>query len=176
MVRMKQEDRAGARGEKMAGLCLRSVSRIRLLLEDFLLSERLDAGGFPLRLEPVVVAEAIEAVRARGVVRHGLQVELAEGLTARADRLLLERALDGLLGCAGREGAPVRLEGARQGPRVELRITGGPVGGLEDPVKGDASDQAGRALALPMARRVALALEGALTVEANAYLLSIPSA
>jgi K+-sensing histidine kinase KdpD len=177
MVRMKPEDRAGARGDKMALLCLRSVSRIRLLLEDFLLSERLDAGGFPQRPEPVALAEALEAVLARGgVARPGLQVDLAEGLTAQVDRLLLERALDGLLGCAGLDGAPVRLQGTRQGSRVELRISGGPVGELEDPVKGDAADHAGRALALPMARRAALALGGVLTVDASGYLLSIPAA
>jgi K+-sensing histidine kinase KdpD len=177
MVRMKPEDRSGARGDKMAGLCLRSVSRIRLLVEDFLLSERLDAGGYPLRLEPVPLAEALEvAVGRAGVAREAVSVEVQPDAVARADRILLERALDALLACAGRDGVLVRAWASRRGDEVEVRVTGGPTGSLEDPRKGAPSDQAGRALALPMARRVAVALGGVLTVEPEGYLLRIPAA
>jgi K+-sensing histidine kinase KdpD len=161
----------------MAGLCLRSITRIRILVEDFLLSERLDAGGYPLRLEPVPVAEALEVAHGRGgVVRANVSVDLEGGLAAKADRVLLERALDALLACAGRDGAPVRVRAGRRGEAVEVVVEGGPTGPVEDPLKGAPSDQAGRTLALPMVRRVALANGGTLTVEPEAYLLRIPAA
>ena len=58
--RITAEERGGARGEKLSAMCLRSISRVRQLVEDHFLCERLDSGGIPLRAEPVVVREAAE--------------------------------------------------------------------------------------------------------------------
>jgi hypothetical protein len=55
-------------------------------------------------------------------------------------------------------------------------VSGGPVASLQDPGKGAPSEQRGRALALPMARRVAVALGGSLTASNRGYLLAIPLA
>ncbi|HET9554623.1 MAG TPA: histidine kinase dimerization/phospho-acceptor domain-containing protein [Anaeromyxobacteraceae bacterium] len=177
LTRLGPADRGGARGEKLSTLCLRSLARVRLLVEDHLLCERLDAGGYPSRIEPVAVGEALSVVLGRSPA-EGVPVEVAVGveLTALADRTLLERALEGLVAMAARDAAAVRVEGSRRDGRVAILVTGGPPAPLEDPHKGAPSEQRGRALALPMARRVAAALGGALTVEGQGYLLSIPAA
>ena len=45
LARMTPEERGGARGEKLTAMCLRSLGRVRQLVEDHFLCERLDAGG-----------------------------------------------------------------------------------------------------------------------------------
>jgi signal transduction histidine kinase len=177
LARLSPAERGGARGEKLAGICLRSVGRVRLLVEDHLLCERLDAGGYPLRLEPVLLSDLLEAIRARWPEGAGpLRVEADRSLTAQVDRTLLERALDGLLASAAAGGAPVTVEARSDAGRLEIRVTGGPLGTLQDPAKGAPSDQTGRSLALCMARRVAVALCGGLSVDGDGYLLAIPAA
>jgi len=175
--RMSPADRAGARGDKLTGLCFRSLTRVRLLVEDHLLCERLEAGGYPIRAERLDLAEVVEAVVGKLLGENPpLRRNLAPGLAILADRNLLERALDGLIGAAGREAAEVRMEAGAEAGRVVVRVVGGPVGSLEDPAKGAPSDQRGRALALPMARRAAAALGADLTVDGAGYKLSIPAA
>jgi K+-sensing histidine kinase KdpD len=177
LSRLPEVERGGARGSKLAAICLRSVGRVRLLVEDHLLCERLDAGGYPVRLESVPLHEVLEAVRARWPAGGAtLSLPPQGSLAVRADRALLERAVDAVVAAAGVGDDPVSVQAeAREGWLV-LRVAGGPVGSLEDPGKGAASDQRGRSLALPMARRVARALGGSLTVDQGAYLLAIPAA
>jgi signal transduction histidine kinase len=178
LARLGPAERGGARGEKLAAICLRSVNRVRLLVEDHLLCERLDAGSYPIRAEAVKLAELLQGLQARWPAGGGgLTLPLDSALVAQADRSLLERALEGLLAAAaGPEEAAVRVDASRRGERLELRVTGGPIGSLADPERGSPSEQRGRALSLAMARRVAAAIGGALEVEGGAYLLSIPSA
>jgi signal transduction histidine kinase len=175
--RLTPAERGGARGEKLTALCFRSLTRVRLLVEDHLLCERLDAGGYPVRPERLVLAEVVEGVVGKLLgdnppVERTVPAELA----VQADRALLERALDGLIGAAGREAVAVRVVVTREGERAVVRVRGGPVGSLADPHKGAPSDQRGRALALPMARRAAAALGGDLAADAEGYILSIPAA
>jgi K+-sensing histidine kinase KdpD len=176
LARMTPEQRAEPRGAKLSSLCLRSVARVRLLVEDHLLCERLDAGGYPLRAEAIRLAEALApAVTKAGLDPASVTLEQDEGLSVRADRILLERLLEGLLGAA-RDGSAMRVVASRQGETVEIRVHGASPAPLSDPTKGSASDQRGRALAIPMARRVAQALSGSLTVDGQAYLVRIPAA
>lgn len=175
--RLSAEERGGARGEKLAAICLRSVGRVRLLVEDHLLCERLDAGGYPVRPEPVPLAEVLAAIQERWPPGDGvLSAAGVEGLVALADRTLLERLLDGLLAAAAAGAPEVRVAAASLGDRLEVRVTGAAPGSLADPSRGAPSEQRGRALSLAMARRVAGALGGALVVDGDGYLLSIPSA
>src|SRR5512138_522027 len=59
LARLSAEERGGARGEKLVGMCLRSISRVRQLVEDHFLCERLDSGGIPVRAEGVGLREAV---------------------------------------------------------------------------------------------------------------------
>lgn len=177
LARLTPEERSGPRGEKLAGICLRSVGRVRLLVEDHLLCERLDAGGYPVRPERVVLGELLQAIQGRWPAGEGaLTLPVEAGLGVLADRGLLERALEAVLAVAGEGGAPVRVEAGVRGGQVEVRALGAPPRAIDDPGRGAPSDQRGRALALPMARRVAEALGGRLEVAGEGYLLSIPAA
>lgn len=177
LARLPPAERAGARGDKLVAICIRSVGRLRLLVEDHLLCERLDAGQYPLRPEVVPLNEAMAFANARWPSGEAALSLPPEGpLAALADRALLERALDALVGAAWAGDVPVRVEAAVRDGRLEILVTGGPVTSLEDPGKGAPSDPRGRALGLPMARRIAVALGGGLTASADGYLLAIPLA
>ena len=178
LARLSSEDRGGARGEKLTGMCLRALQRLRSLVEDHFLAERLDVGGILFCLEAVLVREAVAAVATKvGVAELALEIE--EGLAVRADRGILERVLDGLLATAGRGGSPVQLLGAgRTRDTALLRVRGAPPApdALELPQKGTASDPTGRALALYTALRAAQALGGSLSTTQEEYLLVLPLA
>lgn len=179
LVRMAAEERGGPRGDKLTGMCLRSLSRVRQLVEDHFLCERLDVGGLPLRLEGVPLRPVVEdLVGRRGPDGGSVTVELDAALAVLADRALLERALDSLLAAAGREAAAVTIAARVEGETIGLRVTGTVPGPepLADPKKGSPGDPKGRALAIPVARRVAVALGGALNVEGDAFVLSLPRA
>jgi signal transduction histidine kinase len=176
LARMTPEERAGSRGSKLSAMCVRSLSRVRQLIEDHFLIERLDAGGQPLRPEPVQVREALEALRARGLEPSEEAVEV--DATVVADRAIVERVLEAMLGAALGAGAVARIEARTEGDRLLVRVDGEPAApdALADPAKGAPSDQRGRALALPAARRAAAALGGALSIEGGGYVLTLPRA
>jgi K+-sensing histidine kinase KdpD len=179
LVRIPAEERGGARGEKLSAMCLRSIARVRQLVEDHFLCERLDAGGIPVAGEPVTARAAAEAVVARRAEDAGaIALDVAPGLVVDADRALLDRALDALVAAAGRDGADVRIAAEPAGEAIALVVSGRApeAGALEDPVKGSPSDPTGRALALPLARRIAAALGGTLTAADGRYVLTLPRA
>jgi K+-sensing histidine kinase KdpD len=179
LTRMPAAERAAARGERLSAMCLRSISRVRQLVEDHFLCERLDAGGIPLRIEPVPLREVLEATLARPGDRGQVAVEVDPSVAVQADRILVERAIEALVAVASAENAPVRIEALREsGGAIALSIHGHPSGqeALEDPTKGSPSEPRGRALALPLARRIARALGGALATSDSGYVLSLPAA
>jgi K+-sensing histidine kinase KdpD len=177
LVRLSPDERGGARGEKLSGMCLRALQRLRYLVEDHFLAERLDVGGIPLRPETVSLREAIESV----VARMGLgecTVRVEEDLAITTDRGMLERALDAMLAVASSGKTPVRLQASRAGDTALVRVHGAAPASeaLRPPQKGTASDPTGRALALYMAVRVAETLGGSLAAAADDYLLALPVA
>jgi len=180
LARMSMEERGGARGEKLSAMCLRSVARVRQLIEDHFLSERLDIGGLPLRVEAIGVKEAVEAVIERRPSDAGpaSSSQLDASLGVEADRTLLERAVESLVAVAGSERTPVVVTARATEREVELSFAGRPVdaAALEDPLKGAPSDPTGRALAMPLARRIATALGGALAAGEGGWRLTLPRA
>lgn len=176
LARLAPEDRAGARGEKLSNMCLRALQRLRLLIEDHFLAERIDVDGIPFRAEDVRLREVLDQVAAKSGLEWTAAID--DGITVSADRGLLERALDALLAVAAHGKTPVRLEASRTGDAVAVRVRGAPpvAGALELPHKGTPSDPTGRALALYMARQVAGALGGSLAVSAEEYVLTLRAA
>jgi K+-sensing histidine kinase KdpD len=177
LARMSLQDRGGARGEKLSAMCLRSVLRVRLLMEDHFLCERLDVGGLSLKLEPTGAREALDAVLAKHPAET-VTVEADADLGAVADRGLLERALEGLVAVAGAGPTAVTVAARAAGRQVAFLVKGRQAeeAVLADPVKGSPSDPTGRALAVPLARRVAVALGGTLAVREGGWLLTLPRA
>jgi light-regulated signal transduction histidine kinase (bacteriophytochrome) len=177
LTRMAAEERGGPRGEKLTAMCLRSLGRVRQLIEDHFLCERLDAHGIPLRPESVPLRALLEDVASRRALDlAAVQLDVDEGLTLMADRTLLDRAFDSLLAIAGREGVPVHVQAAASAGRLELRLHGKVPGehALEDPRKGSPGDARGRSLSLPLARRVAEALGGSLELDGDVLVLALP--
>lgn len=177
--RMNAEDRAGARGEKLAGMCLRSLQRVRHLVEDHLLSERLDTGLFPIRAEVVALLDAVVSAEGRrGASEQPIELELSPELGVLADRALLGRMLDALLDVASQGVSTVRVTARASDGEVHLVVRGAvpDARALEDPLKGAASDTRGRALALPAARRAAVRMGGRLELRAGALELTLPEA
>jgi signal transduction histidine kinase len=175
LARLSAQERGGARGEKLSGMCLRALQRLRALVEDHFLSERLDVDGIPIRMENVAVKDAVAvAVGKAGVADLTANVE--DRLLVWADRGLLERALDGIIAAAARGKAAVTIEARRNGEVALLGVHGAPpqADALEPPQKGTASDPTGRALALHMALRIARALGGSLSATSDGYVLAIP--
>lgn len=176
LARLAPEDRAGPRGEKLSNMCLRALQRLRLLIEDHFLAERLEADGIPFRTEGVRLREVLDQVAAKNGLDWNAVVD--DNLTVSADRGLLERSLDALLAVASHGKTPVQVEAFRSGDVVTVRIRGAPpaAGALDVPQKGTPSDPTGRALALHMASRVAGALGGALATSGQEYALTLPAA
>lgn len=179
LTRMSAEERGGARGDKLSAMCLRSLSRVRQLIEDHFLCERLDVGGIPVRAEQLVVGEVIDGLlERRPAGSPPVSVELDGPIIAAVDRSLLERVIESLLATVATDDAPARVVARADAERVELAFYGHlPLqASLEDPRKGSPSDPKGRALALPVARRAAAALGGTLAMSEDHYVLTLPRA
>jgi hypothetical protein len=158
-------------------MCLRSLGRVRQLIEDHFLCERLDARGIPLRPETIPLRALVEEVAARRSLDLGpVQLDVEEGVSVTADRTLLDRALDSLLASVGRDATPIRVEASAAGGQVLVRLVGQPPveHALDDPRKGSPGDARGRSLSLPLARRVAASLGGTLEQDGDALILSLP--
>jgi hypothetical protein len=177
LSRLAPEERGGERGARLAAISLRSLKRLRVLVEDFFLLERLDAGGLCIAAEPIF----LEAALSTAATKAGVEIpnlSRLEGLALLGDRILLDRLLDGLISAAGRDGTGVAVTARREGPLLLLELRGAPpaADAMVDPRRGSASDANGRALSLPSARRAARAMGGSLRVMAGAYLLMLPAA
>lgn len=175
--RISAEERGAARGEKLSAMCLRSISRVRQLVEDHFLCERLDAGGITLNAGSVGARDCAEAALERRPPDVGpVAIDLPVDLHLTVDRNLLERALDALVATAGREGTAVRIASEPAGDRVALVVSGKPpeTPSVEDPAKGSPSEPRGRALALPLVRRIAAVLGGTFSLSEGRYILTLP--
>lgn len=175
LARMTAEERGGPRGEKLSRMSLRALTRLRRLVEDHLLTARLDAGGIPLEIEEVPARELFPGATAIGA--SSLELELESGLSVVADPSLARRIVEGVLLAAARGGADVRVTGLRKGKLARFCVHGAPAipGDLADPRRGDAGDTRGAALALPVARRACALLGGAIRPEDGAWILELPA-
>jgi signal transduction histidine kinase len=176
LVRLAPTDRSGPRGEKLAGMCLRTLGRLRQLMEDHFLVDRLAIGGIPLKREPVALSEALDLASKKSgvpVVERDLSIA-----TASVDKATLERALEALLVSAGRDDARVRVSSTARGGSVVLRITGAPPpdDALRAPDRTTPPDPTGRALGLLMTQAVARAHGGTLELDGDSYVLDLPGA
>lgn len=174
--RLAPEERAGARGLKLAATAQRAMVRVGRLLEDHFLAERIEAGGFPLRPEPVELAAAARAAGEAAGLGALAAYAVPEGLVLQADRPLLARCLEAAMAAAGREGAMVRVEAEPRDGGAIVRIAGAPLApeALQQPGKGSPSDPAGRSLGLFAAGAAAEAMGGSLAVEGGAAVLTFP--
>jgi signal transduction histidine kinase len=177
--RMDAAERGGARGEKLSGMCLRSLQRVRHLIEDHLVAERLDTGLYPVRPEATPLLDVLVAAEGRrAVAEPPMEPSIPGDLSVLSDRTLLARVVDSLLDAAAQGASFLRVSGRAADGEVALTVRGAPADPklLEDPLKGAASDTRGRALALPAARRMAARMGGRLEARDGAWVLTLPEA
>jgi signal transduction histidine kinase len=175
LARMTAEERGGPRGEKLSRMSLRALTRLRRLVEDHLLTARLDVGGIPLEVEEIPAREMFPGATSVGAA--SLELELESGLSVVADPSLARRVVEGLLLAAARGGAEVRVSGSRKGRVARFRVEGAVATeeDLADPRRGDPGDTRGAALAMPVARRACLLLGGTIRTEDGAWVLELPA-
>jgi len=105
------------------------TDRLTQLSEDLLTIAQTERGDLPLRLEPLHVADAFEAVErrfARRAAEAGRRIEVGDGgdLDPRADRLRIDQAIGTLVDNALRYGAgTITLSARRAGETIELHVT-----------------------------------------------------
>jgi hypothetical protein len=170
---MTEQERGGARGEKLARMSLRALSRLRRLVEDHLLAARLDVGGIHVDLEEIAARELFPGAAAIGAA--SLELELEPGLAVAGDPSLTRRIVEAVLLSAARGGVDVRVAGSRKGRVVRFRVTGAPASpeDLADPRRGDPGDTRGASLALSVARRASELLGGSVRAEGGAWVLEL---
>lgn len=176
LVKLAAEHRGGPRGEKLAKMCLRALGRVRRLVEDHLLAERLDANGVRIALDVVAAADLVP-LDAAALGAPQLAVDIEPGLTVATDAVLARRAIEATMEAAARGGTTVHVAGARAGSLARFRVEGAPAvpEDLDDRGRGDVSDGRGSALGLGMARRAVGALGGSLVVVDEAFVVDLPA-
>jgi len=179
LARMPAAERGGPRGEKLTAMCLRSLGRVRQLVEDHFMCERLEVSGLTVRNEPVDLREVLDGIASRRTPGSAApDIHIESGVSVEADRVLLDRTLDALVALASRENAPVRIEAESAGDRLRVVVRGHPAtsDALDDPRKGSPGEPRGRALAGALARRAAEALGATLAIDGDAFVLTLASA
>ncbi|MGH2683504.1 MAG: ATP-binding protein [Actinomycetota bacterium] len=116
-------DRMPPEARRPAELLVDDVARLRRLVEELMEISRLDAGGEPVRLEPLALTSLVGGlIRARG---WSDRVALSgEDVTLVTDPRRLERIVDNLVGNAIRHGGrEVRVHTGRDGTRASLEVS-----------------------------------------------------
>ncbi len=123
--------------QRMLQTMARNAARLRALIEDLLLVNRMDAGNLRLDLEPISLATLVERAvsgvtglaEARSQrIEVGIDSDIGPVL---ADATHLERATHALLTNAVKfspDGAAIRVRGSRQANQVELAVVDEGVG------------------------------------------------
>jgi signal transduction histidine kinase len=155
------------------------------LIGDVLTTARLEGGAAPLRREPVALGPLLEGLRARAEhdpATVGREVRVAGDGVVQADPALLRRALWNLIENAARYGAPpILLEAERRGDGWALRVSDAgpgvpeadrarvlePFVRLDEARTPGAGERRGVGLGLTIARQIARAHGGDLTLDAG---------
>jgi signal transduction histidine kinase len=161
------------------------------LIEDVLTTTRLGAGGLPAHLGPVDIAQLFAQLVERAAhdpITAGktVRASAADGLVVSADGSLLKRALWNLVENAAKYGAPpIELSAARDDNSIALRVSDAGAGIAADErervfepfYRGDKARTPGSGfgLGLTLARRVAEAHGGHITVDGATFTLRIPA-
>jgi signal transduction histidine kinase len=123
--------------QRMLQTMARNAARLRALIEDLLLVNRMDAGNLHLDLEPISLATLVErAVSGVTGLAEARSQRIEVGIDADigpvlADATHLERATHALLTNAVKfspDGAAIRVRGSRQANQVELAVVDEGVG------------------------------------------------
>lgn len=185
LKRMEGAERGGPRAEKMLDVSLRALRRMRRLVEDYFMIERLQENGYELRMERIplkdLVAGAIEALGDKDNIKaDGWALDLAQAeLSGDAD--MLRRCLRALLEHMARPSAEPKLtlvgNATDRSCTLLIRASAPPVP-LVPPVPEDrqSGDPTGSVLGFALADSIAVAHGGKVEECDGGLLLTLPAA
>jgi len=183
LKRMDAGERSGPKGEKMVDASLRALRRMRRLVEDFFVIERLKEQGYELQSETLELRPLIDATMAAiaekdGTSTQGWAVDIPAGVQVSGDLEMLRRGFRAV------------LEHMAKGAQATLTIVGHTApGGAElvvrssepphplvppDPEERPTGDPAGAVLGYALAQAVFGAQGGALRERDGALLITLP--
>jgi PAS domain S-box-containing protein len=178
---------ASERAELLGGMQSSAV-RLQRLLNDLLVTARLQAATLDLDVQELDLAETLELVLRRLRITHPdvvIEAELPDGLTVRADGDRLAQMLDNLVTNAAVHGeSPIRVSGREVDGRVELHVSDAG-GGVGEDLRGRLFERfAARGgmrstgLGLHIVRELARAQDGDASYrpEDNTFVVVLPSA
>ena len=184
LKRMEGADRSGPRAEKMIDVSLRALRRMRRLIDDYFMIERLQENGYDLRRENVslkdLVSGALEAlVEKDGFKVEGWTTDIADA-TVQGDADMLRRCFRLLFEHLARGGAEPKLtlvgHGAGATCTLLVRADSPPTPLVPpDPEDRPSGDTTGAVLGYALAEHILAVHDGRLEERDGSLLVTLPA-
>ena len=184
LKRMEGTDRSGPRAEKMIDVSLRALRRMRRLIDDYFMIERLQENGYDLRRENValkdLVSGALEAlVEKDGASVEGWTTDIAEVAVA-GDADMLRRCFRLVFEHMSRGGPEPRLTllGHRAGESCTLLVRAAVAPAPlvpPEPEERPSGDTTGAVLGYALAQHILAAHAGKLEEREGGLLVTLPA-
>jgi K+-sensing histidine kinase KdpD len=185
LKRMEGADRSGPRAEKMIDVSLRALRRMRRLIDDYFMIERLQENGYDLRRENVslkdLVSGAVEALGEKdGIKVDGWGTDIAD-VMLQGDADMLRRCFRLLFEHMARGGADPKLTllGHHSGATCTLLVRAeAPPAPLvpPDPEERLSGDTTGAVLGYALAEHILAVHAGKIEERDGALLVTLPAA
>ena len=183
LKRMDTADRSGPRAEKMVDASLRALRRMRRLIEDFFVIERLNVHGYDLQSEALELRALVEGAMAvlaekDGIATQNWAVDVPSQLQISGDADMLRRGLRAIFEHMARGGqASLNVVGHAVPAGVELVVRSAePPRPLvpPEPEERPTGDPAGAVLGYALAQAVFGAHGGSVQERDGALVISLP--
>jgi len=183
LKRMATADRSGPRAEKMVDASLRALRRIRRLVEDFFVIERLNEHGYDLQSQTFELRSLVDGAMSLlaekdGIATESWALDIPAHVQVSGDVEMLRRGMRAILDHMARGGqATLTIVGHDVPGGGELVVrSSNPPGPLvpPDPEERPSGDPAGAVLGYALAQAVFGAHGGSLQERDGALVVSLP--
>ncbi len=184
LKRMEGPDRTGPRAEKMIDVSLRALRRMRRLIEDYFMIERLQENGYDLRRDNVSLKDLVDGAMQTLGEKDGFQTEGWSAdipdVTVQGDGDLLRRCFRLVFEHMARGGPEPRLTllGHRAGSSCTLLVRADAIPlplVPPDPEERPSGDTTGGVLGYALAEHILAVHDGKLEERDGALLVTLPA-